>query len=81
MVSGSFEVIKENKSSLFRASLAVQLLRSCLPNAGDTGLIPGLGKPHAAGQLSPCTTATEAWAPRARAPQREQPLQWETRAL
>ena len=75
MVSGSFEVKKENKSNLFHASLAVQLLRICLPNAGDTDSIPGLGKPHAAGQLSPCTPPTEAWAPRARAPQREKPPQ------
>ena len=30
-------------------------------NAGDTGLIPGLGSkiPHATGQLSPCATTTE----------------------
>jgi len=29
-------------------------------NAGDTGSIPDLGRfPHATGQLSPCTTATE----------------------
>ena len=29
-------------------------------NAGDRGLSPGLGKiPHAAEQLSPCTTTTE----------------------
>ena len=40
-------------------------------NAGDTGLILGRGKiPHAAGQLSPCTTATELtcynyWSPHA----------------
>ena len=30
-------------------------------NAGDTGLIPGRGTkiPHAAGQLSPCSTTKE----------------------
>ena len=30
-------------------------------SAGDAGLIPGQGTkiPHAAGQLSPCTTTTE----------------------
>ena len=30
-------------------------------NAGDMGLVPGPGAkiPHAAGQQSPCTTATE----------------------
>ena len=36
--------------------------------------------PHAAEQLSPCATTTEACAPRARAPQQEKPPQWEARA-
>ena len=44
-------------------------------NAGDTGSSPGPGTfPHAAEQLSPCATTTEAQAPRARAPQQEKPL-------
>ena len=39
-------------------------------NTGDTGSIPGLGSfPHDMGQLSPCTTTTEA-----RALQQEKPL-------
>ena len=43
-------------------------------NAGDTGLIPGPGKiPHAAEQLSPCATTTEACTTRAHAPQQEKP--------
>ena len=28
-------------------------------NAGDTGSIPGLGRPHAGRQLGPCTTTPE----------------------
>ena len=33
-------------------------------NAGDTGLIPGLGRfPRAVGQLSPCAATTEAQVP------------------
>ena len=37
------------------------VLKNLPANAGDTGLIPGLGTgiPHAAGQLSPCTSSTE----------------------
>ena len=43
---------------------------------------PWSGKiPHAAEQLSPFATATEAHAPRARAPQQEKPPQWEARTL
>ena len=49
--------------------------------AGDTGSSPSLRKiPHAAEQLSPCTTTTEALVPRACAPQQEKPPQWEARA-
>ena len=40
------------------------------------GFAPWSGRiPHAAEQLSPCATTTEACAPGARAPQREKPLQ------
>ena len=42
-------------------------------NAGDTGLIPGLGRSHARGQLSPCAVTTEAACPRASALQQEKP--------
>ena len=36
-------------------------MKSLLANAGDMGLIPGLGTeiPYAAGRLSPCATVTE----------------------
>ena len=42
-------------------------------NAGDAGSIPGKGTkiPHAAGQLSRCTTATEPMRPGAHVPQLE----------
>ena len=49
-------------------------------NAGDTGSSPGL-IPHAAEQLSLCTTTTEACKPRAHAPQQEKPPQWEAHVL
>ena len=44
-------------------------------NAGDEGLIPGPGTkiPHAAGQLSPCTTTAEPMRSGARAPQLKSP--------
>ena len=44
-------------------------------NAGDTGSIPGRGAriPHAAGQLSPRTTATEPTCSGARTTTREKP--------
>ena len=43
-------------------------------NSGDTGFEPWSGKtPHAAEQLSPCATTTEAYAPTARALQQEKP--------
>ena len=46
------------------------------------GFNPWSGKiPHAAEQLSPRATTTEACAPRAHAPQQEKPLQGEARAL
>ena len=37
------------------------VVKNPLSNAGDEGSIPGWGIkiPHAAGQLSPCTTTTE----------------------
>ena len=57
-------------------------------NAGDTGLIPALGrfhmlqktKDHASQLLSPRATTTEAHEPRVHALQRETPLQWEVHA-
>ena len=43
-------------------------------NAGDTGLIPALGRFHMPpGQLSPHTTTTELALPRAYAPQEKPP--------
>ena len=33
--------------------------------------------PHALGQLSPCTTTTEVWEPKACALPQKKPLQWE----
>ena len=52
------------------------MVRSPLANAGGPGFEPWSGKnPHAAEQLSPRATTIEARAPRARAPQREKPLQ------
>ena len=44
-------------------------------NAGDAGSVPGQGTKitHAMGQLSPCTTTTEAQAPRASTPQEKAP--------
>ena len=51
-------------------------------SAGDMGSIPWSGKiPQAAEQLSPCTTTTEARAPRAPALQQEKPPQSEAQAL
>ena len=45
-------------------------------NAGDMDSIPGLGGSHVLqGNLSPCTTTTEALAPGALALQQEEPLQ------
>ena len=37
------------------------VVKNLPPTAGNAGLIPGWGAkiPHAAGQLSPCTTTTE----------------------
>ena len=52
-------------------------------NAGDTGSSPGPGRshiPHAAEQLIPWATTTEARVPTARAPQQEKPPQWEAYA-
>ena len=53
--------------------------------AGDTGSSPSLGRSHmswsnearAPQLVSPCAAAIEACTPRARAPQQENPLQWE----
>ena len=58
-------------------------------NAGDTGLIPGLGRSHMPQSnsarepqlLNLRATITEARAPRARALQQEKPPQWEAHAL
>ena len=50
-------------------------------NAGDMGLIPGMGRFHMLRQLSPCTTTAEAQGPRAHAPQPEKPPQWKARIL
>ena len=44
-------------------------------NAGDTGSIPGPGRFHTAGQLSPWDTTTEPTRPGACAPRQERPLQ------
>ena len=44
-------------------------------SAGDTGLIPGMGRFHMLRQLSPCTTTAEAQGLRAHAPQPEKPPQ------
>ena len=50
------------------------VVRNPPANAGNTGPGPGKSR-HAAEQLSPCATTTEARAPRARAPQQEKPPQ------
>jgi len=50
-------------------------------NAGDKSFNPWNGRiPHAKGQLSPCTTTTEALSPRAWAPQQEKPTHHNYRA-
>ena len=55
----------------------VQWLRLRASTAGGVGTIPGLGTkiPHAAEQLSPRATTTEAHAPTASALQQEKPPQ------
>ena len=59
--------------------LVVQQTGIHLPEGGAQAW-PRAGKiPHAAEQLSPCSTAAEAHVPRAFAPQPEEPLQWEAR--
>ena len=56
-------------------SLVAQWLRIRLPMQGH-GFQPWSGKiPHAAEQLSPCATTTEACVPRARGLQQEKPPQ------
>ena len=57
------------------ASLVAQWLRIHLPTQGTRVRALGRKIPHAVEQLSPCTTATEARVPRARAPQQEKPRQ------
>ena len=63
------------------ASLVAQWLRIHLPMQGTR--VPSLVRedPHAAEQLSPWATTTEARAPRACALQQEKPLQWEAHTL
>ena len=53
------------------------MVKNPLANAGDMGLIPGLGIkiPHASEQLSLYTITTEPTGPRACALQQEKPLQ------
>ena len=52
------------------------LVKNPPANAGGHGFEPWSGKiPHAAEQLSPRATTTEAHVPRARAPQQEKPPQ------
>ena len=73
-------------------SLVAQWLRIRLPMQGtrvralvrEDPTCRGATKPvrhnywaHVPQLLSPCAIATEAWAPRARAPQQEKPLRWE----
>ena len=52
-------------------------------NAGDTDLIPDLGRSQmpTTEKLSPCTTTTEPEHPRAQALQEEKPPQWEALTL
>ena len=59
--------------------------RNSPANAGDTGMIPGLGRFHMPWATQPqplglCAAATEARTPRAWAPQQEKSLQWEAHA-
>ena len=64
-----------------RASLVAQWLRTHLPMQGTQVRALVWEDPTCRPrQLSPCTTTTEARAPRARAPQQEKPPQWEARA-
>ena len=50
------------------------MVKNLPANAGNKGSIPWSGKiPHAAEQLSPCATTTEARVPRTCAPQQEKP--------
>ena len=69
-------MIFKNKSEGFPGGTVV---KNPPANAGDTGSSPGPERSHM--QLSPCTTTTEARAPRACALQQEKPPQWEARAL
>ena len=59
----------------------VLVLKNPPANAGGYRFDPWSGKiPHALGQLSLCTTTTEALSPRAHVPQQKKPLQIEARA-
>ena len=49
--------------------------RNLPANAGDAGLIPAAGIPHAVEQLNSCAATSEFLAPRACALQREKPSQ------
>ena len=59
------------------------MVKNVPANAGDMGLIPGLGRTHLPLSneacelqlLSPCTAIAEAHVPRPCAPQQEKPLQ------
>ena len=62
----------------FSGGLAVKNLPA---DAGKMGSISVLAIPHAMEQLSPSATTTEAWAPRAHAPQQEKPVKSDTLTL